>query len=60
MVNANANLYKAKDVKNDEFYTQFTDVSNELMHYKVHFRDKIVLCNCDDPTRLFIRKKVSL
>ena len=46
----NANLHKAKDAKNDEFYTQLTDVSKELMHYKQHFKDKIVLCNCDDPT----------
>lgn len=46
---ANANLHKARDAKNDEFYTQFTDVSKELMHYKEHFKDKIVLCNCDDP-----------
>ena len=34
----------------DEFYTQLTDVAKELMHYKAHFKDKIVLCNCDDPT----------
>ena len=47
---ANANLRKAKNAKNDEFYTQLTDVSKELMHYKHHFRDKIVFCNCDDPT----------
>ena len=48
---ANANLHKAKEAKNDEFYTQFTDVSKEMMHYKEHFKDKIVFCNCDDPTR---------
>lgn len=47
---ANTNLHKAKTAKNDEFYTQLTDVSKELMHYKPHFKDKIVLCNCDDPT----------
>ena len=46
----NDNLHKAKDAKNDEFYTQLTDVSKELMHYKQHFKNKIVLCNCDDPT----------
>lgn len=50
MASANANLHKAKDAKNDEFYTQLTDVAKELMHYKIHFKDKIVLCNCDDPT----------
>lgn len=47
---ANTNLHKAKDAKNDEFYTQLTDVAKELMHYKAHFKDKIVFCNCDDPT----------
>ena len=47
---ANANLHKAKNAKNDEFYTQLTDVSKELMHYKHHFKDKTVFCNCDDPT----------
>ena len=47
---ANTNLHKAKNAKNDEFYTQLTDVSKELMHYKQHFKDKIVFCNCDDPT----------
>lgn len=46
----NSNLHKAKDAKNDEFYTQLTDVSKEMMHYKEHFKDKIVFCNCDDPT----------
>lgn len=43
-------LNNAKKAKNDEFYTRLTDVSKELMHYKQHFKDKIVLCNCDDPT----------
>ena len=46
----NANLHKAKKAKNDEFYTQLTDVEKELKLYKHHFKDKIVYCNCDDPT----------
>lgn len=46
----NTNLHKAKNVKDDEFYTQLTDVTKELAHYKQHFKDKVVLCNCDDPT----------
>ncbi len=49
-MSVNANLHKAKNAKNDEFYTQLTDISKELMHYKQHFKDKIVLCNCDNPT----------
>lgn len=35
--------------KKDEFYTQLSDIENELRHYQKHFKDKIVLCNCDDP-----------
>ena len=45
----NNNLHKAKDSKKDEFYTQLSDIENELKHYKDHFKDKIVYCNCDDP-----------
>lgn len=43
-------LNEARSKKNDEFYTQLTDVAKELIHYKAHFKDKVVLCNCDDPT----------
>lgn len=46
----NDNLHKAKDAKNDEFYTRIADVAEELRHYKKHFAGKVVLCNCDDPT----------
>lgn len=35
--------------KNDEFYTQLSDIENELRYYKDFFKDKTVLCNCDDP-----------
>ncbi len=45
----NNNLKKAKSGKNDEFYTQLSDIERELKHYKNHFKDKVVLCNCDDP-----------
>lgn len=45
----NKNLHKAKNGKKDEFYTQLTDIEKELKHYKNHFKDKVVLCNCDDP-----------
>lgn len=45
----NKNLHQAKDAKNDEFYTQLSDIEKELKHYKHHFKDKIVFCNCDDP-----------
>ena len=42
-------LLNAKKAKNDEFYTQLPDIENELKHYKEHFKNKIVFCNCDDP-----------
>ena len=45
----NKTLSKAKSAKQDEFYTQLSDISNELKHYKSQLRDKIILCNCDDP-----------
>lgn len=45
----NEALGKAKDAKQDEFYTQLSDIENELRHYRPHFRGKTVLCNCDDP-----------
>lgn len=45
----NQNLKKAKNAKQDEFYTQLGDIEAELCHYKKHFEGKRVLCNCDDP-----------
>ena len=45
----NENLHKAKSGKKDEFYTQLSDIEHELRHYKEHFKDKVVFCNCDDP-----------
>ena len=45
----NKSLQQANKAKKDEFYTQRVDIENELKHYRKHFKDKIVLCNCDDP-----------
>ncbi|KIX20099.1 hypothetical protein SY27_16450 [Flavobacterium sp. 316] len=42
-------LTSAKKGKNDEFYTQLSDIERELKHYKKHFKNKVVFCNCDDP-----------
>ena len=47
--NDNSSLGRAKKQKKDEFYTRLEDIERELAHYKQHFRDKTVLCNCDDP-----------
>ncbi len=46
---ANSKLSNAKNAKNDEFYTQLSDIERELKHYKKHFKGKVVYCNCDDP-----------
>ncbi|MBQ6275316.1 MAG: adenine-specific methyltransferase EcoRI family protein [Bacteroidales bacterium] len=45
----NKSLHEANKAKKDEFYTQLSDIEKELKHYKAHFLNKIVLCNCDDP-----------
>jgi hypothetical protein len=45
----NRTLSSAKVAKQDEFYTQLSDIENELKHYREHFRGKVILCNCDDP-----------
>lgn len=33
---SNNSLHAAKAAKNDEFYTQISDIENELRHYKEH------------------------
>ena len=45
----NLTLQRAKAGRNDEYYTQLSDIENELKHYRSHFKGKTVLCNCDDP-----------
>lgn len=45
----NRSLQAAKTAKEDEFYTQLSDIERELKHYKKHFKGKVVYCNCDDP-----------
>ena len=50
---ANKNLTNAKRVKNDEFYTQYSDIEKEIGAYLEYnpkvFKGKVVYCNCDDP-----------
>lgn len=45
----NSWLGAAKASKADEFYTQLSDIENELKNFRKHFKDKVILCNCDDP-----------
>lgn len=49
MANNNKGLTTAKAKKKDEFYTQLSDIANEMQHYTEHFKGKTILCNCDDP-----------
>lgn len=46
---AQKTLHTAKAQKNDEFYTQLSDIANELLHYRAQLRGKTILCSCDDP-----------
>lgn len=49
----NNNLTNAKKAKNDEFYTQFSDIQKEVESYLEYdpntFKGKVVYSNCDDP-----------
>lgn len=72
----NSNLTAAKKAKNDEFYTQYADIEAEMSAYIEYdpnvFRNKTILCPCDDPewsnftryfaanfTRLGLKKLIS-
>lgn len=50
---ANTNLANAKSAKNDEFYTQYSDIQKEINAYLEFnpdvFRGKTILLPCDDP-----------
>ena len=50
---ANDSLQQAKRVKNDEFYTVYDYIQREINAYIEYnpdtFKDKVVLCPCDDP-----------
>lgn len=53
MTTANSNLTKAKNAKNDEFYTQYHDIEKEMSAYLDFnpdvFKGKTILLPCDDP-----------
>ena len=50
---ANESLSSAKEAKNDEFYTQYSDIEAEMnayVEFNPHvFRGKTILLPCDDP-----------
>jgi hypothetical protein len=46
---SNIGLATAKANKDDEFYTQYKDVKDELDSYPVeYFKDKVIYCPCDN------------
>lgn len=49
MAHTNTALNNAKAAKQDEFYTQLSDIELEMRYYRKHFKGKTILCNCDDP-----------
>ena len=60
MAKNNDNLHSAKKAKNDEFYTQLSDIEKELQHYREHFNGKVVFCNCNDALHSNFAKYFSL
>ncbi|GGZ99953.1 DNA methyltransferase [Ignatzschineria ureiclastica] len=67
--NTSQSLNKAKNEKNDEFYTQYSDIEKEIQAYLDFnpnaFKDKTVLLPCDDPewsnfTRYFVQNFIHL
>lgn len=46
---SNKHLQTAKQRKNDEFYTRYSYIEEELQHYWKFFKDKYIYCPCDNP-----------
>ena len=41
-------LKRAKQAKNDEYYTRYEDVAKEVANYTGQFKGKWIYCPCDD------------
>lgn len=51
---ANTSLLLAKFTKNDEFYTNLSDIESEILYHKEYLdylKGKVVYCNCDNPEK---------
>jgi len=48
-MSSSQNLRNANKAKNDEFYTELSEIEKELNYYSDKFEGKTVFCNCDDP-----------
>lgn len=47
--NSILNSAKYSSNNTDEWYTTYETIAEEMKHYEEQFKDKKVLCNCDDP-----------
>lgn len=51
-MSTNEKLNEARKAKNDEFYTTYETIEQELKdhsEYRTYFKDKTIYCNCDNP-----------
>ena len=53
--NTNKKLNKARNKKDDEFYTRYEDIEKELKHYKKYLKGKTIYCNCDSTESNFFK-----
>ena len=53
-------LNTAKTNKADEFYTQMSDIVEEMRNYRKFFHNKVIYCNCDDPYESYFFKYFAL
>ena len=44
----NTNLHKARKARNDEFYTRYEDIEDEVKHYADELKGQWIYCPCDD------------
>jgi len=47
--NAILNSARYSSDNTDEWYTTYETIAEEISHYENQFKNKVVLCNCDDP-----------
>lgn len=50
MSNKSEKLNRAKENRNDEFYTFYKDIEKEVEKYKNKLKGKVIYCNCDNPS----------
>lgn len=51
----NQHLVKQNRKHDDEYYTRYVDIENELSSYKEFFKGKIVYCPCDSKESNFVK-----